>query len=286
MCAELGARGVVEVRQATRVEAVQVLVERVDEDAERQVALQLGRAAGQDQAALAVGARLELGQQPGLAHPRLADAPRPRRTRGGLAPARRPALRAGRRARPAARLSGRIPDGEPSPFPAPGTVRQGLPPMTAAGRPARTLGSMHTAATDPHSRPILIVPVIAALVLTPRARRRRKRDAVRLAQARVAPRHLPAVGVVGPQPLARRVQVHRYANGRRPRRRSPTATVYGAAAGPAATVHRRLGRLARRRPAAHPRRAAIVPSSDVVAAKTVEQRAGRLGAAARARAAC
>ena len=70
---ELGARGVVEVRQAARVEAVQVLVERVDEDAERQVALELGRAAGQDEAALGVGARLELGQQPGLAHPRLAE---------------------------------------------------------------------------------------------------------------------------------------------------------------------------------------------------------------------
>ena len=49
-----------------------VLVERVDEDPERQVALELGRAARQHQAAAVVGHRLELGQQPRLADAGLA----------------------------------------------------------------------------------------------------------------------------------------------------------------------------------------------------------------------
>ncbi len=70
--AELCARVVVERGEATWVEPVQVLVERIDEDPERQVGLELGRAARQDQAALRVGAGLERAQQPRLADPRLA----------------------------------------------------------------------------------------------------------------------------------------------------------------------------------------------------------------------
>ena len=53
-------------------EAAHVLVERVDEDPERQVALELGRAARQHEAAAVVGHRLELRQQPRLADARLA----------------------------------------------------------------------------------------------------------------------------------------------------------------------------------------------------------------------
>ena len=50
-----------------------VLVERVDEHPERQVALELGRAAREHDVAALVRAGGELGQQPRLADPRLAD---------------------------------------------------------------------------------------------------------------------------------------------------------------------------------------------------------------------
>ena len=69
---ELAAHLVAQRRDEPRVQPGDVLVERVDEDPERQVALQLGRAAAEDRAAAGVGALGQLGQQAGLADPRLA----------------------------------------------------------------------------------------------------------------------------------------------------------------------------------------------------------------------
>ena len=70
---ELGARRLVELIQPSWVEPLGVLVERIDEDPERQVALELGRGAGEHELAARFGAIGELGQQPGLADAGLAD---------------------------------------------------------------------------------------------------------------------------------------------------------------------------------------------------------------------
>ena len=70
---ELGARVVVERLQAARLEALDVLVERVDEHPERQVALQLGGAPGEHELPPLVRARGQLAEQAGLADPGLAD---------------------------------------------------------------------------------------------------------------------------------------------------------------------------------------------------------------------
>ena len=59
-------------RRAARIEPRDVLVERVDEDPERQVALELGRAAAEHEAPAGGRARLQLAQQPRLADARLA----------------------------------------------------------------------------------------------------------------------------------------------------------------------------------------------------------------------
>src|SRR5215203_1448389 len=64
---ELRARLVVQGVQPRWLEALDVLVEGVDEDGERQVALELRRAARQDEQAAPVRARAQLGQQAGLA---------------------------------------------------------------------------------------------------------------------------------------------------------------------------------------------------------------------------
>ena len=69
---ELRHRLLVEVRDRLRSEPVDVLVERVDEDPERQLALQLGRAAGEHDVAQRLGALAELAEQARLADPRLA----------------------------------------------------------------------------------------------------------------------------------------------------------------------------------------------------------------------
>ena len=69
---ELAAHLLAERREQLRVQAGDELVEGVDEDPERQVALELGGAPREDGAAAGVGAPAQLGQQPGLADPRLA----------------------------------------------------------------------------------------------------------------------------------------------------------------------------------------------------------------------
>ena len=69
---KLAAHLIAQGRHEPRVQSGDVLVEGVDEDPERQVALQLGCAAAQNDAAAGVGALGELGQQAGLADPRLA----------------------------------------------------------------------------------------------------------------------------------------------------------------------------------------------------------------------
>jgi hypothetical protein len=69
---ELAAHLVAQGRDEPRIQPGDVLVEGVDEDPERQVALQLGRAAAEDGAPARVRALGQLGQQAGLADPRLA----------------------------------------------------------------------------------------------------------------------------------------------------------------------------------------------------------------------
>src|SRR5215207_3960600 len=69
--AQLGAQVVLDCVEASRLEAADVLVERVDEDPERQLVLQLRCAARQHEHAAALGARAELAQEPRLAEPRL-----------------------------------------------------------------------------------------------------------------------------------------------------------------------------------------------------------------------
>ena len=59
--------------QAVGSKPAQILVERVHEDRERQVALELRRRAGQDEAPALVGGMRELGEQTCLANPGLPD---------------------------------------------------------------------------------------------------------------------------------------------------------------------------------------------------------------------
>ncbi len=70
---ELGAGVVVHRVQIARRQALDVLVERVDEHPERQVALQLGGAPGKHELPPLVRARGQLAEQAGLADPGLAD---------------------------------------------------------------------------------------------------------------------------------------------------------------------------------------------------------------------
>jgi hypothetical protein len=60
-------------RQAIGTEPAQVLVERVHEDGERQVALELGSRAGKDEAPVLVSGMRALGEKTGLANPGLSD---------------------------------------------------------------------------------------------------------------------------------------------------------------------------------------------------------------------
>src|SRR5689334_14944472 len=69
--AELNAIGLVKPSQATRLKPPEVLIERVNEDPERQVSLELRRAPGQHQIPPSLGARTQLGQQMRLPDPRL-----------------------------------------------------------------------------------------------------------------------------------------------------------------------------------------------------------------------
>ena len=68
---ELRAHVLVQAGQATRIEPPQILVERIHEDRERQVSLELRRGADEDEPPARVGATGELGEQTGLADPRL-----------------------------------------------------------------------------------------------------------------------------------------------------------------------------------------------------------------------
>jgi hypothetical protein len=70
---ELRAHVLVETLERGRVEPADVLVERVDEDGERQVTLELRRGAGEDEAPSRVSPTGELHEQASLADPGLAD---------------------------------------------------------------------------------------------------------------------------------------------------------------------------------------------------------------------
>jgi hypothetical protein len=70
---KLSAHVVVEGVEAARVEPAHVLVDRVHEHGERQVALELGRGAEEDEATVHVRAGAKLREQPGLADPGLAQ---------------------------------------------------------------------------------------------------------------------------------------------------------------------------------------------------------------------
>jgi hypothetical protein len=70
---ELGAHVVVERRDETWIEPADVLVERIHEDSERQVALELRGAPREDDVAACIGQLGELRKQAGLADPGLAD---------------------------------------------------------------------------------------------------------------------------------------------------------------------------------------------------------------------
>ena len=76
---ELAADVVVEVGESARPEPAHVLVERVDEDGEGQVALELGGRAREHEVPGRVGAGRDLGQETRLADARLADEQRRRR---------------------------------------------------------------------------------------------------------------------------------------------------------------------------------------------------------------
>jgi hypothetical protein len=71
--AELGPDGILEALDPPWIDPLDVLVERVDEDPERQILLELAACAGQDEVVATVRAFRQLGQQPGLADPRRAD---------------------------------------------------------------------------------------------------------------------------------------------------------------------------------------------------------------------
>jgi hypothetical protein len=79
--AELGAHLVVEATQAPRLQAPDVLIERVHEDPERQVALLLGPASAEHQHPVSLDAIPKLRQQPGLPDSGRAE----QLDRGGLA---------------------------------------------------------------------------------------------------------------------------------------------------------------------------------------------------------
>ena len=70
---ELGEHVVAEALEPAWLQALDVRVDRVDEHAEGQVALELRGRAGQDEMALVVGAPRQLGEQVGLADPGRAD---------------------------------------------------------------------------------------------------------------------------------------------------------------------------------------------------------------------
>jgi hypothetical protein len=70
---KLGPNVVVEDGETIRSEPSQVLVERVDEDRERQIALELGRRAQKDEVSLRIRASGELGEEARLSDARLAD---------------------------------------------------------------------------------------------------------------------------------------------------------------------------------------------------------------------
>ena len=70
---ELGLDVVVEHRDPVRLQAFHVLVQRVHEDRERQVALEFGRRPRQDKMAALLCASGKLSDQPRLADPCLAD---------------------------------------------------------------------------------------------------------------------------------------------------------------------------------------------------------------------
>ena len=70
---KLRAHVFVQLGQAVGTEPAQILVERVHEDRERQVALELRSRAGQDKAPALVSGMRELGEKAGLANPGLPD---------------------------------------------------------------------------------------------------------------------------------------------------------------------------------------------------------------------
>jgi hypothetical protein len=70
---ELGSHVLAEAVESPWVNALEVLVEGVDADPEREVAFELGARSGQDDVPAGIGTRGELGDQPGLADPGGAD---------------------------------------------------------------------------------------------------------------------------------------------------------------------------------------------------------------------
>lgn len=66
---ELGAHLLAETVESPRVDALDVLVEGVDEDPEREVAFELGARSGQDDVSTGIGASGEFRDEPGLADP-------------------------------------------------------------------------------------------------------------------------------------------------------------------------------------------------------------------------
>jgi hypothetical protein len=66
---ELGAHLLAETGESLRVDALDVLVEGVDEDPEREVAFELGARSSQDDVPPGIGASGELRDEPGLADP-------------------------------------------------------------------------------------------------------------------------------------------------------------------------------------------------------------------------
>ncbi len=69
---KLSLDGIVEDGEPVRVQARDVLIQRIDEHRKRQIVLELRRRPGQNQLPARPGASRELSQQPGLADPRFA----------------------------------------------------------------------------------------------------------------------------------------------------------------------------------------------------------------------
>jgi hypothetical protein len=69
---ELRAIRLIEPGETARLEALEVLVERIDENPERQLSFELRRAPGEHEVASLLGAHGQLGEQACLAHPQLA----------------------------------------------------------------------------------------------------------------------------------------------------------------------------------------------------------------------